>query len=145
MISLKIKRHYENVPIPKKAHISDSGIDLTLIKVIEKNKDVLFFDTGISVEPPESYYTEIFSRSSIYKSNFIMANGVGVIDPDYRGIIYMPMRYIGDKNPLDEAYQLIGTRVGQLIVKKQEPISIEVVSELSNTIRDQGGFGSTGS
>ena len=49
---LKIKCHYPDMPQPEKAHGSDSGLDLTLIKVIEKRENIFFFDTGISIEPP---------------------------------------------------------------------------------------------
>ena len=45
---------------------------LTLINFIEKRENILFFDTGISVEPPKSYYFEVYPRSSIYKFDFIM-------------------------------------------------------------------------
>ncbi|MBT4526896.1 MAG: dUTP pyrophosphatase [Deltaproteobacteria bacterium] len=132
------------MPIPKKAHLDDSGLDLSLIKVIQKRDNIFFFDTGISVEPPTGYYTELVPRSSIYKQDFIMANSVGIIDQGYRGLIMMPMRYVGKGNGLSEAENLIGERVGQLILKQLVPFQIEICDDLSKTQRGEGGFGSSG-
>ncbi|MGK0288605.1 MAG: dUTP pyrophosphatase [bacterium] len=141
---LKICLHYSGMTEPQKANESDSGIDLTLMKVIEKREHIFFFDLGISVEPPVGFYTELYPRSSIYKSDFIMANSVGIIDADYRGIVQMVMRYIGTGNGLEEATKLIGQRIGQLILKKLEPITVEIVKNLNDTNRGIGGFGSSG-
>ncbi len=141
---MRIKCHYPGMPAPVKAHPDDSGLDLTLIKVIEKRDNIFFFDTGVSVEPPEGYYTELFPRSSIYKTDFIMTNSVGVIDTGYRGILYLPMRFLGNGDGLFEAEKLIGTRVAQLILKRLEPFDIEIVGDLSNSERGARGFGSSG-
>ena len=141
---LKIKLHYSEMEIPKRAHKTDSGVDLYLMKVIPKKKDVYFFDTGVSIEPPNGYYIELFPRSSIYKHDFIMANSVGIIDESYRGILYMPMRYVGEGDGLTEAENLIGHRVGQIIIKKLYNFDLKIVEQVSETKRGDGGFGSTG-
>ncbi|MBU3916378.1 dUTP pyrophosphatase, partial [bacterium] len=119
-------------------------LDLTLMKVIEKRDNIYFFDTGISVEPPQGFYTELYPRSSIYKQDFIMTNSVGIIDNGYRGILFMPMRYLGNKNGFKEAEKLIGQRVGQLILKRQQLFKIEIVEDLSESERGGKGFGSSG-
>ena len=142
---LKIRFNYPDMQLPERAHETDSGLDLTLMKVIEKRENVFFFDTGVSVEAPEGYYTELFPRSSIYKHDFIMVNSVGVIDHGYRGTIFMPMRYLGQGSGKSAAEALIGTRVGQLILKRLEPCRIEVTGELSSSERGGKGFGSSGS
>ncbi len=145
MQKLKIKCHYPDMPRPVKAHGSDSGLDLTLIKVIVKRDNIYFFDTGISVEPPAGYYTELYPRSSIYKHDFIMTNSIGIIDNGYRGILYLPMRYLGNGDGKAEAESLIGTRVGQLVLKRLEAFEIDIVEDLSESERGEGGFGSSGS
>ncbi|MCP4754207.1 MAG: dUTP pyrophosphatase [Proteobacteria bacterium] len=131
--------------LPKRAHATDAGLDLTLMKVVEKRENLFFFDTGVSVEVPEGYYTELYPRSSIYKVDFIMANSVGIIDTGYRGILYLPMRYVGNGNGRDEAEKLIGHRVGQLVLRKLEPFHIQIVGDLSESERGGKGFGSSGS
>lgn len=141
---LKIRMHYPEMPLPAKAHSSDSGLDLTLIKVIEKRDNIFFFDTGVSVEPPDGYYTELYPRSSIYKTDFIMVNSVGIIDNGYRGILFLPMRYIGSGDGRLEADKLLGNRVGQLIMRKIEPYDIQIVEDLNGSERGGKGFGSSG-
>ena len=141
---LKIKCHYPDMPVPCSAHIEDSGIDLTAITVIQKTKDIYFFDLGVSVEPPSGYYTELYPRSSIYKYDFMLANSVGIIDQTYRGSIMMPMRYLGNGDPLQAAEQLLNKRIAQLVLRRHIPVTIQVVDELSSTTRGTGGFGSTG-
>lgn len=112
--------------------------------MIEKRDDIFFFDTGISIEPPPGYYTELYPRSSIYKHDFIMTNSVGVIDAGYRGILYMPMRYLGKEDGKTEAENLVGSRIGQLVLKKLEPFEISITEQLSESERGEGGFGSSG-
>ncbi|MDH5560145.1 MAG: dUTP pyrophosphatase [Deltaproteobacteria bacterium] len=141
---LKIKLHYPGMPEPKRGHPTDSGIDLSLIKILPKRDNLIFFDTGISIEPPEGYYGELFPRSSIYKSDFIMSNSVGIIDESYRGILYLPMRYVGEGNAVHEAGKLVGTRVAQLILRELRLFDFEIVTETTQTRRGEGGFGSTG-
>ena len=143
-LQLLVQLHYADMAKPLKAHASDSGLDLTLMKVIEKRDNIFFFDTGISIEPPEGYYTEVVPRSSIYKYDFIMTNSIGIIDYEYRGILYMPMRYVGKENGKIEADKLIGSRVGQLILKKLETFDIQIMDSLSETKRGSKGFGSSG-
>jgi len=143
-LTLKIRLHYPEMSVPEKANDSDSGLDLTLMRVIEKRDGVFFFDTGVSIEPPPGYYTELVPRSSMYKHDFIMANSVGIIDHGYRGPLYMPMRYVGQGDGKAEAEELLGSRVGQLILRKLEAFQVELVSELSDSERGEKGFGSSG-
>jgi len=142
---LKIRLHYPDMAIPSRAHATDAGLDLTLMRVIPKRKDLFFFDTGVSVEPPAGYYTELVPRSSIYRTDFMMANGLGIIDAGYRGILYLPMRYLGRDDGAVEAEKWVGHRIGQLILRKLEPYDIDVVPALAESTRGEGGFGSSGS
>ncbi len=141
---MKIRLNYPEMRLPERAHESDSGLDLTLMKVIDKRENVFFFDTGVSIEAPDGYYTELFPRSSIYKHDFIMVNSVGVIDHGCRGTLFMPMRYLGEGDGKKAAESLVGQRIGQLILRKAEPYRIQVVSDLSQSERGGKGFGSSG-
>ena len=87
---------------------------------------------------------EIVPRSSIIRTDFHMANSFGVIDPDYRGRIFIPFRYIGQGDGIQSAEGLLKQRIAQMLVRKLEPCNIEVVDSLENTSRGVGGFGSTG-
>ena len=74
----------------------------------------------------------------------MMANSIGVIDPDYRGKIFVPLRYIGENNGEKEANALLNTRIAQLLIRQLPSCEIAVVEELNTTVRGEGGFGSSG-
>ena len=145
MSTLRLQLHYPDMPVPQRAHPKDVGLDLTAMAVESHNERLFFIDTGVSVEPPEGYYVEVVARSSLSKTDFILANSVGIIDPDYRGRIRLALRYLGEGSGVEAAAELIGRRVAQLILRRREEATVEVVSELGETIRGIGGFGSSGS
>lgn len=90
------------------------------------------------VEMPTGYL--LVPRSSIIKTTLRMANSIGVIDAAYRGEVKIPV-----DNYSDEVCVLKkGRRIAQLFAPTMEPITIEVVDELTDTSRGEGGFGSTG-
>ena len=132
------------MPVPSRGHQTDAGIDLTAMAVEQKSHGVFLFDSGISIQISDGYYVEIVPRSSIIRTDFHMANSFGVIDPDYRGHILIPFRYIGQVDGMKSAESLLKQRIAQMIVRKLEPCSIEVVDSLEDTVRGIGGFGSTG-
>ena len=131
--------------IPKRGHETDAGIDLTAMSVEQKRAGVFLFDTGISIHLSDGYYVEIVPRSSIIKTDFFLANSVGIIDPDYRGHIFLPFRYVGSGNGIQAAERLLQQRIAQMLIRKLESCQIEVVDALENTVRGSSGFGSTGS
>ena len=141
---LKICLHYDNMPVPHKAHETDTGIDLTVMSIDKKTPNIFLFDTGISIEFSKGFYAEIVPRSSIINTDFFLANSIGIIDSDYRGRIFMPFRYIGDSNAEEEAQKLLHKRIGQLIIRKLEQCRIKIVKSLDKTDRGEDGFGSTG-
>ena len=67
-----------------------------------------------------------------------------MIDPDYRGRIFVPFRYLGAGDAKAAAEKLLNKRIAQLIVRRLEPCTIEFVASLDETDRGIGGFGSTG-
>ncbi len=141
---LKIRCHYPDMPIPKRGHETDAGIDLTAMSVEQKRPDIFFFDTGISIQITTGYYVETVPRSSIVKTDFILANSIGVIDPDYRGKIFIPFRYVGHENGMSKAESLLGQRIAQMLIRKQEACQLEIVETLPDSMRGENGFGSTG-
>jgi len=143
---LKIQRHHPGMPLPARGHASDAGLDLTAMAVEEVRPGVFSFDSGVSVEVERGYYCEVVSRSSIVRSDFLLANGVGVIDPDYRGRIRVVLRYLGEAGDggRQAAQALLGTRIAQLLVRRLEPVTVEAADTLEPTPRGGGGFGSTG-
>ena len=144
--ALRIQRHFPDMPLPGRGHPGDAGLDLTAMAVEQQRPRVFAFDAGISVQPPVGYYCEVVPRSSMVKTDFMLANSVGVIDPDYRGRIRVVLRYLGtagDGGQAD-AQSLLGTRIAQLLVRRLEPVRVEAAESLAETARGPGGFGSTG-
>lgn len=125
---------------PSKTNASDSGYDLTLIKLDKQIGEVFMYDTGIKVTPDYGWYFDLVPRSSIIKSGYILANSVGVIDRTYVGSIKVPLIKI-DKSMPDLS---LPNRLVQIIPRQiihMEPVE---VCDLEETSRMDGGFGSTG-
>ena len=97
--------------------------------------------TGIALEIPEGYCGLIFARSGLAsKRGLAPANKVGVIDADYRGEVMVALHNHTDK----EATIAPSERIAQLAIVPFLKADFEEVDELSETVRGEGGFGSTG-
>ena len=99
-------------------------------------------ETGIACELDINTFGAIFARSGLAtKKGLRPANCVGVIDADYRGEIIVALH-----NDTDEMMSIEpGERIAQLVVLPFIPVEFNIVDELSETVRGDGGFGSTGS
>lgn len=166
-LSVKYKLLSEKAKPPTRGHTTDSGWDLHIIGVEKVEGDVVFFKTGVSVQPPSGYYFELFPRSSISGLPLSLANSVGVIDESYTGEVLVAARVhhseMGKEarrnsypNGIVDAFgvrpQTIMSfaelvvmkkpKIAQLILKKR--IDCEFVeADLDQTERGSGGFGST--
>lgn len=138
-LSFRFKKSDKNAVVPARAHGSDSGFDLTLLKKIKTVNDVEFFSTGIQVEPPHGYYFDMVPRSSLSKTGYMLANSVGIIDQNYRGDIIVPLRKV-NKNA--ETLTL-PVKLVQLIPRQWIHMSAVETSNLDQTQRGEDGFGST--
>ena len=97
--------------------------------------------TGIAVEIPDGYFGAIFARSGLAtKCGLRPANCVGVIDSDYRGEVIVALHNDTDENQMIEN----GERIAQLVILPCQNVQFTEVSELSETERGDGGFGSSG-
>lgn len=127
--------------VPSKAHPSDSGFDLSIIKEVKRIGKVVMYDTGIQVCPPKGYYFDCIPRSSIIKTGYILANSIGVIDEEYRGNILVPLVKINEEEP-DIS---LPCRIAQLVLRKRYNIeAIEVTEFKGISERGSNGFGSSG-
>lgn len=138
---MKIKLLDRNC-VPTKAHSIDAGFDLKARKDTSVfPQDTEFIPTGVCVEIPVGYIGLLFPRSSISKTPLRMANSVGVIDSGFTGEIKVPLYNTSEVEIRDiDRYD----KIAQLVIVPLEDVSIEVVDELSESERGQGGFGSTG-
>jgi deoxyuridine 5'-triphosphate nucleotidohydrolase len=125
---------------PRKEHASDCGFDLTLVRVASLRGQVTFFGTGVQIEPPFGWYFDLVARSSISKSGYLLANGIGVIDRAYRGELLVPLVKIDPAAP----DLVLPARVVQLVPRPIVHMRVEEAPSLDDTPRGSGGFGSTG-
>lgn len=119
-----------------------SGFDFcSTEQVILKAGEVKLVPTGLSVEIPEGYELQVRARSGLAaKKGVFLVNGIGTIDADYRGEIKIIMSTCSSEPVILEA----GERVAQGVLMAVEQAEISEATELSETERGSGGFGSTG-
>ena len=140
-MKLKIKRLTDTAKLPIKGTEGSAGYDLFVdsIEIFTTEHTVCHkYKFGIAAEIPYGYVGLLCPRSSIWKTEQVLANSVGVIDPDYRGEIMAVMRGV----PL--THYKVGERAIQLVIVPAPELEIIETDRLSNTIRGAGGFGSTG-
>jgi len=95
-------------------------------------------ELGHLFEEPTSFM--LVPRSSIFRTPLRQANNIGIIDSGYRGRIMVPVDNRSNEDYIIKPKE----RLFQLVHPSLKPISIELVSELDDTKRGSGGFGSTG-
>ena len=119
----------------------NSGFDLFIPNDINcKGGAVTFLNHGVKCRMKDNSGYYLYARSSISKTPLMMANSTGIIDSGYRGDIIGAVRnfsedYVVEKN----------TRLFQICHASLRPFSVSIVSELDQTTRGEGGFGSTNS
>ena len=139
---MNIKLLSDNAKIPTRGSEYAAGWDLyaasdatippyTTVKI----------STDIAIEIPNGYFGAVFARSGLAtKQGLRPANCVGVIDSDYRGPIIVALH-----NDMDQTREILsGDRIAQLVFIQYSSWDWEVVDELSDTNRGDGGFGHSG-
>lgn len=143
---MKIKKLREDAIIPTLGTGFAAGYDLyaclDVASIDIPAHSTLMIDTGWAMEIPINFFGAIFARSGLAsKQGLRPANCVGVIDPDYRGPVKVALH--NDTNEIQTVVQ--GERIAQLVFLPRTIVEgFEVVSELNDTNRGAGGFGSTG-
>ena len=142
MNTLPVRLTRPGAELPTRAHPTDAGLDLHAAETTHiAPRVVTLVPTGIATAIPEGHVGLLAARSSLaVKKAMTLANGVGIIDSDYRGEIKIPII------PLDSCHNLVqaGQKIAQLIIIPIATPTIEVVAELPDSERGVGGFGSTG-
>ena len=144
MVKILIKKLNSNVELPAYKTDGASGMDLMAfikepIKLLPNNSSLV--PTGLSVAFSENYEIQIRPRSGLAaKNNITVLNTPGTIDSDYRGEIKIILFNHGNKEFIINNKD----RVAQMILVPVVKMKLEETDNLPNTIRDKGGFGSTG-
>lgn len=144
MIQIKIKKLNENANIPTRGSAYSAGYDLYACidePITIPAHSTVKIGTGLAVEIPDGYFGAIFARSGLAtKEGLRPANCVGCCDSDYRGEYIVALH-----NDTDETKLIVpNERIAQLVVMPYLSVEFEEVTELIDTERGTGGFGSTG-
>jgi dUTP pyrophosphatase len=140
---LKIKRLDPTVPLPSYGTDEAAGFDLAAAHDITiAARSIALVRTGLVIEVPTGHFLAIFARSSTpLKRGLIVANGVGVIDPDYSGPNDEIMIQVLNVTDTDVSVRR-GDRLAQGIVLPAPRVTWQEVDEARKVTR--GGFGATG-
>ena len=145
MTTINIKKLDPNAKIPTFGSEFAAGFDLYACNtdpiIIPAGQTVLMH-TGLAMEIPVGYGGFVYARSGLAtKKGLAPANKVGVIDADYRGEIMVSLH-----NHSDAVQEIAdGERIAQLVITPFLRAEFTETDELSDTVRGEGGFGSTGS
>src|SRR6476659_7728901 len=140
---LKIKRLDSTVPLPTYATEEAAGFDLAASQDVRLAPgQIALVPTGLVIEVPSGHFLAIFARSSTpLKRGLMVANGVGVIDPDYSGPADEVMIHVLNvtETPVEVRR---GDRIAQGIVLQSPRVTWQEVTGIREVTR--GGFGATG-
>lgn len=141
---MKIKLHKLDEDAITPIYGSDGAACLDLYAVddvIIRAGAVRYVRSGWAFAIPNGYEVQIYPRSGLAcKKQLIILNSPCIIDSDYRGEIYTYMKNVGDESVMIRK----GDRYAQMSLRKSIYTEFEVVDELEDTERGEGGFGSTG-
>ena len=144
MTEILIKRLSKDVALPKYETEGSSGLDLAAntdkqIRIMPGKSEII--PTGLAVAIPKNFEIQIRPRSGLAaKSQISVLNTPGTIDADYRGELKVILINLSDKVFVVEK----GLRIAQMVLCPVVKATLKEVTELEDTKRGSGGFGSTG-
>lgn len=144
MIRIAIKRlpHGEGLPLPAYATEGAAGMDIVAAEALVLQPGQRHpVATGFALAIPDGYEVQVRPRSGLaLKHGITCLNTPGTIDSDYRGEVRIILANLGD-----EAFRVVrGERIAQLVPAPVLRATLTEVATLDDTVRGDGGFGSTG-
>lgn len=142
-MNIQIKKLKENAILPQYQTAQAAGMDLHACldePVTLAPMERQMIPTGLAIALPDGYEAQIRARSGMsIKHGVTMVNGIGTVDADYRGEIGVLVINLGQEPFVIEP----DMRIAQMVIAKYETIAWQQTNELSETVRGEGGFGST--
>jgi len=136
--------HGKGVPLPKYMSHAAAGMDIHAAvteDITIKPGERKLIPAGFKMALPEGYEAQVRPRSGLaIKNGISVLNTPGTIDEDYRGEVGVILINHGTEDFTVKR----SDRIAQMVIKKAEQASIEVVENLTETHRSSGGFGHTG-
>jgi dUTP pyrophosphatase len=142
-VDVLVHRLDPDLPLPAYAHPGDAGADLVAAVDVELAPgERAVVPTGVAIALPDGYAAFVHPRSGLAaKHGLSLVNAPGTIDAGYRGEIKVIVVNLDPREPITLHR---GDRLAQLVVQRVERAAFEVVAELPDSVRAEGGFGSTG-
>ncbi len=144
MQKILIKKLHSDVNLPTYETSGSSGMDLQAYiseEIILKPGERKLIPTGLSIAIPENLEIQIRPRSGLaYKKGISVVNTPGTIDSDYRGEIKVLLINLGKEDFIIKKFE----RIAQMVVCPITKVVLSETNDLPDTIRGEGGFGSTG-
>ena len=143
MVEISIKRLDPELPLPSYAHPGDAGADLhSAVDLTLDPGERALVPTGIAMALPEGYVALVHPRSGLAaRHGLSIVNTPGTIDAGYRGEIKV---LLINHDPRESIRLHRGDRVAQLVIQRFERAGFVDVGELPESVRGDGGYGSTG-
>ncbi|WP_343061633.1 dUTP diphosphatase [Nocardioides luti] len=132
-----------DLPLPAYAHPGDAGADLlTTVDVTLAPGERAMVPTGIALALPEGYVALVHPRSGLAaRHGLSIVNTPGTVDAGYRGEIKVMLI---NHDPAEPIELRRGDRIAQLVIQRFERAAFIEVGELPDSVRGDGGYGSTG-
>jgi dUTP pyrophosphatase len=141
-MEIEVKVLHPSARLPGRAHPGDAGADLCSVEELvipaRERRDV---GTGLALAIPAGYAGFVLPRSGLaFKHGIMVVNSPGLIDAGYRGEVRVSLYNSGN----DDFLVKVGERIAQLVVQRVEEPTFVESGALEQTVRGQGGFGSSG-
>ena len=144
MVKILVKKFDKNIKLPTYETFGSSGMDLVAYienKITIKPGKTAMISTGIAIAIPKNYEIQIRPRSGLAaKKGISVLNTPGTVDSDYRGEIKIILINLSQESFVVKS----GDRVAQMMLCPVIKAKLKEVKNLPKTIRNRGGFGSTG-
>ena len=139
-VKVLIKKLHASAQVPTAATSGSGACDLSATST-KMTDEYVEYGTGLAIAIPTDYVGLVFPRSSVSNKGWALANGVGVIDSDYRGEI--KLRFYDVSSQSQDLPYVEGDRIGQLLLVPRVDVQYVDADSLPDTERGAGGFGST--
>jgi len=142
-VQVLVRRLHDDLPLPAYAHPGDAGADLVAAVDVELAPGArAVVPTGVAIALPDGYAAFVHPRSGLAaKHGLSLVNAPGTIDAGYRGEIKVIVVNLDQQQAISLRR---GDRLAQLVVQRVEQARFVSVEELPESVRAEGGFGSTG-
>lgn len=141
---IKVKKMSKSATMPERMSMGSAGYDLyadieSPIKIMPH--ETVIMQSNIAFEIPRGYFGAVYARSGLStKKGLRPATCVSVIDSDYRGSVGVPIHNDSNTERIIEPQE----RVAQIVFQRALDVEFELVDKLEDTVRGNGGFGSSG-